>query len=223
MRGIAKNEDNHFYVVDSGNNRVLKFDDHWKPLRITNTELKEDGHVFINHPFGLYVTSDFVFVCAKRKSEICIFFHNLDHYCDIPHLINVTDVTMHDGRFFATTKGGIVVLEINFKSRSYKATKISSIVTKNGMEQPFDDNKELRSICASDKYLYVTENYEKLFCLQYEPDRFKLNLIASLENCHPIVVFHHSGTIYLSQEDKSTPEKLFQDPSSGEMKILACF
>ena len=198
IRGIAKDNENCFYVVDSLNKRVLKFNSNWTLLRRTSHNSTQNGMV-LNGPFGIYVNEKYVFVCARRNSKICIFDHELNLCYRIKHR-NIEsgpiDITFFEGKFFVVIKNAIVVFEIDFESKNYKVVKITKFYNDHKPE-PFNAELELRGITASDQYLYVTETSGRLLCLLYHDH--KLIYISSIPNCSPVVVVHNAGSIYYSR------------------------
>ena len=199
IRGIAK-DDKHFYVVDSLNRRVLKFDSMWNPVRRTSRGCTKDGFV-LSEPYGIYVHGEYVFVCARRNQKICIFDHELNLRYSIKHHhleSGPIDITFFDGKFFVTINSAIIVLEIDFESKVYKISKKSRFLVENKPE-PFNEELELRGITASDQYLYVTENGGRLLCLWYHPKNCQLLYIHSIPRCSPLVVVCDARQVYYSR------------------------
>ena len=203
IRGIAKGGE-HFYVVDSLNRRVLKFDSMWNPLRRTSHKSTINGPV-LSEPYGIYVNGEYVFVCAHRNKKICIFDHELNLCYSIKHRhleSGPTDITYFDGKFFVTIKSAIIVLKIDFERKTYKISKKSRFFVDNKPE-PFNAELELRGIAASDQYLYVTETSGRLLCLSYHPKNYQLVYMGSIPPCSPIVVVCDAQRVYFSRR---TPE-----------------
>ncbi|CAI8042478.1 hypothetical protein GBAR_LOCUS23575 [Geodia barretti] len=199
IRGIAKYGKN-FYVVDSLNRRVLKFDSKWNPVSRTSRRSTKNGLV-LSEPYGIYINGEYVFVCARRSKKICIFDHELNLRYSIKHHhleSGPIDITFFDGKFFVTIKSAIIVLEIDFERKTYKICKKSGILMDNKPE-PFNAGLELRGIAASDKYLYVTETGGRLLCLWYHPTNYQLVYTDSIPQCSPVVVVYDAGCVYYSR------------------------
>ena len=225
IRGIAK-YDEHFYVVDSLNRRVLKFDSKWNPVCRTSRRSTKNGLV-LSEPYGIYINGEYVFVCARRSKKICIFDHELNLRYSIKHRhleSGPIDITFFDGKFFVAIKSAIIVLEIDFESKTYKISKKSRILVDNKPE-PFNAELELRGIAtsdqASDQYLYVTETSGRLLCLLYDPKNCQLVYIDSIPQCSPVVVVYDAGCVYYSRrknkEGRFAISKVIHDSSTNEM------
>ncbi|CAI8037905.1 hypothetical protein GBAR_LOCUS21172 [Geodia barretti] len=222
IRGIEKDSNNCYYVVDSSHKRVLKFDSNWNPLRRTSRNSTEYGTV-LSEPFGILATQEYVFVCAYRNKQICIFDHELSLHYRITHdylLSGPTDIAVFRNTFFVTIKSSIIVFQIDFDSKTYKAMKMDSFVT-NRKTEIFKQALELRGICACKQYLYVAESSGRLLCLEYDFENSRLVYVDSIPKCCPVVVVHDAGTIYYSRrttEGKFTIARVHHDSVTNKME-----
>jgi hypothetical protein len=222
IRGIDKDSNNCCYVVDSSHKRVLKFDSNWNPLRRTSRNSTDYGTV-LSEPFGILATQEYVFVCAYRNKQICIFDHELSLRYRITHnylLSGPTDIAVFREIFFVTIKSSIIVFQIDFDSKTYKAIKMDSFVT-NRKTENFKQALELRGICASKQYLYVAESSGRLLCLEYDFENSQLVYVDSIQKCCPVVVVHNAGTIYYSRrtiEGKFTIASVHHDSATNKME-----
>ena len=222
IRGIEKDSNNCYYVVDSSHKRVLKFDSNWNPLRRTSQNSTEYGTV-LSEPFGILATQEYVFVCAYRNKQICIFDHELSLHYRITHdylLSGPTDIAVFCNTFFVTLKSSIIVFQIDFDSKTYKAMKMDSFVT-NRKTEIFKQALELRGICACKQYLYVAESSGRLLCLEYDFENSRLVYVDSIPKCCPVVVVHDAGTIYYSRrttEGKFTIARVHHDSVTNKME-----
>ena len=212
--GIAKDSDGNLYVSDSFGHRVIKFDNNWNPLRKTNHLASETTDT----SYGLYLDENFVedikerniYLCSNDK--ICILDEQLTILYSLKLKFCPLDITKFSGRIFVTAKSSIYIMDINLSQKSYKCTMYyDHMMMPEGNAEPFKDTVELRGICSSAKYLYVTEKgpNEQLLCLKFSKDKL---LYVDAENnctkhcseecspnCSPIVVVHHRGNMYYSQ------------------------
>ena len=226
IRGIAKGKgkSNGYYVVDSTKKRVLKFDSKWTPVRRTSSRSTAHGTV-LTEPFGILVTEEYVFVCAYRNHQICIFNHCLSLCYRIKHnclLSGPTDITFFREKYFVTIKSAIVVFGIDFNTKRFTTKMIDSIYISNDEPEQFNPDLELRSICASDQYLYVAEGggVGRLLCVQYDSEHNRLVYIDSISHCSPVVVVHDAGKVYYSQRTSDgsfSISKVIHNSSTNEM------
>ena len=206
VRGIGKDSDGYFYASDSlSGNRVIKFDKNWNPLRKTNRLATE----LLDAPYGIYVERLHIFVCAKDK--ICILDNNLKICYTFKLQLCPIDITKFKGSYFVTSKSAIMVIDIDLSKLKFTKKVFDSIIMPGRSTETFNKDCDLRGICATDKYLYVTEKGPsgRLLCLDY--DEGKLRFIAADEscakhcsqscskNCSPVVVAEYKGKIYYSQ------------------------
>ena len=201
IRGIAKDNKNNIYVVDSCKGQAVKFDCNLNPGSVFQT--------FLPLNYGILVTDKYIFICARTGNRICIFNPNNNIWWKIKHNImlpNQTDITMLNGTYFVTTDSAIVVITINFDNGTYIAHKIKGMYYNSNNFEHFNQDKQLRGICSDDKYLYVAEKNGRLLILKYDEVKKQLHCIDSIM-CSPIVVAHHNGTIYFSR--KGNNEKFF--------------
>ena len=196
MQGIGGIEREYFYVVDNTNNRVLKFDWNWNHRQTTS---KTVGGTLFNSPYGILVTGSNIFVCDTGNNRICIFDHTLNFVGDIScNNLPTTDIAFFKDKYFVITKDSIVILDKDFKQEE----RICSMTSQNG-DKKFDVEKGLRGICASSKYLFVTERYGRILCLEYAQNPIKLILVHQLPDCFPIVIAHHNERIFYSRSVNS--------------------
>ena len=201
IRGVDKDNSNCYYVIDW---RVRKFNSRWEPLCQTSSNSTDQGTVF-SEPFGLAVIPGYVFVCAYRKKQICIFDNDLNLLYRIDHQYLVSgpiDVMFYHNRLFVTIKAGILVFEIDFINKRFEVTKIERITMEDGRTEPFNPRLELRGICANHQFLYVAERNGRLLCLEFTSAAMELKYIDAIHRCSPYVVTHDSGTVYYSKHTK---------------------
>ena len=209
IRGIAKDKENNIYVVDSLKWRVVKFDSDLNPEQktcpvSTNSEGNQAYPHLLQEPYGILVTDKYVFVCASKENSIYIFHPNLNLLFEIKNddmLLNQTDITMLNGKYFVTTHSAIVVFNINFENETYNAHRINGMHYNGHPFEMFSKEKKLRGICSDNKHLYVAETNGRLLLLDYNETKKQLHCIDSIQ-CSPIVVAHHNGTVYFCQKDK---------------------
>ena len=199
MQGIGGIEGKYLYVVDNTNNRMLKFDWNWKLRQMTHTT---DAGTLLNSPYGILVTGSNIFVCDNGNNRICIFGHTLNFVRGIPCKNLPTDIVFLKKKYFVTTKDSIVILDRHFKQEA----RICSMTSQNGNEE-FDVEKGLRGICASSKYLFVTERYGRILCLEYAQNPIKLILVHQLPDCLPVVIAHHNERIFYSRSVNSNMDE----------------
>ena len=193
---------------------MIKFDNNWNPLRKTHHLASETTDT----SYGLYLDENVVegikerniYLCSKDK--ICILDEKLTIFYSLNLKFCPLDITKFGGRMFVTAKSAIYIMDINLSQKSYKCTMYyDHMMMPDGNAEPFKDTVELRGICSSAKYLYVTEKGPngRLLCLEFSKD--KLLYVDAEKNCtkhcseecspdcSPIVVVHHRGNIYYSQ------------------------
>ena len=73
-RGVAFDSQNHLYVVDSGNDRVQKFDTNGNYLLQFGSEGASDGQ--LNNPYGVTVHNDKVYIADSNNKRISVFQTN---------------------------------------------------------------------------------------------------------------------------------------------------
>ena len=192
IRGIERDASSNTYVVDSLNSRILKFDSEFNLIYKTCS---------ISEPFGILVRNNRVYICDNRKNKITILNDSLDLCFDIKRtdlLIDPTDITELDGTLFVTTYTAIVAIDVDFDTKSFEARKIKKMV-KDGKMESFNEDNELRGICADSEYLYVTESKGRLLRLKYDRESGQLNFTGELKDCSPVVVACHNEVIYFSR------------------------
>ena len=206
LRGIQYYAYNgSFYVVDKGRERVLKYS--------SNGELQKTSQKRFNEPYGILVHQDYVLVCSSKDYCVCVLDLELNFCFDILELGQPMDITYFNHLFFVTTRkencGEIVILDIDFGNEMGTPTFIT-----NADNTKFGER--IRGICASDKYLYVTErghrNKKKdggrILCLKYENmPSHKLKCVSEFKtpnNKHlPVdIACDENDIIYYSVEDE---------------------
>ena len=196
LRGVGLDKKGYIYVVcSSAYSKVFKLNKDMKKVR----KAHDDSSEHLGQAYELLVTPDDVLVCSYNK--ICIFNFELDLCFTLKLDFDPYGITIHDGKYFATGKGTIGVIEIKererFKTMTWKNMKI------NGQEC-----RTLRGIASSHDYLLVTENDSnspRLLLLYFENDDFKyVNTKDDFPNdegktISPIVVTHCNGAFYYSE------------------------
>lgn len=199
-RGIGTDNEGNLYVAESAKSRIVKFDNDLNAVCMTSSY---DRTTF-SRPFGILVTDQYVFACDSTEKQICIFDRNLNLSFKIKHnlLRFPTDITAFNGKYFVTSKDEIVIIDIDFKKRKFKAHIINKmILTKRDIAKSF---KSVRGICASQHYIYVTERAGRVLCLEYNAQRVQLNYVAHLTDIFPAVIAHHDGTTVCSKSISSS-------------------
>ena len=203
-RGVAFDE-HHIYLVDSGNNQILKFD--------------KNGH-FVQKllwsftlPRGIAVALEWIFVCDTGKNRIVILdksFKNgfevinksiLESPHDIACLCN-SDLPQQYDLYISNSDGKIIVLNVFLDNSQPPKIQVINIISEARMGiklQPRD--KDLRSICIVDKrFIYVTEMCDdgRLICLDLKKGGrcvYTLKRKQSSKKCRPTIVTHCGDTI----------------------------
>ena len=199
LRGISFNE--NFYVVDRGENRILKYNESWEPLRKTCSKR------FLNDPFGIYVNNNWIFLCDSKNHCVRVLDRELDHKFSIPHITEPMNITFFKQKFFVTSRelkiGLIVILDIDFCNQRYSRCDIELATS-----------KTIRGICGKDEYLYVTERDGRILCLKYETlcnihclQLYKLDHVYELTRNAPVDIVCDNKNIYYS--GKSNDNRCF--------------
>ena len=179
----------YIYVLCSGtNSRVLKLDSDLNPLLITHNDSSED----FGEAYGMLVTSDHVFVASRKYPLLCVLDLNLKYQynlelSEIPIGIAALDVN----KYIVTFEAAIGVIDINFDEKKYRERKFKCVRMENGDDNNFRARYNLRSICVSDQYIFVTEVWKprwkhaaadgRLLCLKYN-ERSGLTMVAAQSN-----------------------------------------
>ena len=214
VRGIGSDNEDNLYTVESGKDRIVKFDMHLNAV----CAAKSNDQTNYNRAFGILVT-DQVFVCDSTDKQIRIFDLNLKIKCIIKdrNLLRFpTDITTFEGKYFVSSEDEIIIIDIDFNKQKFKAHTVhkmtmngqDNIITKcfnsvRGILCASQDNtncfNSVRGICASQDYLYVTERFGRVLCLKYKAHQVQLNSVAQLTGVLPIVIAHHAGKIVCSK------------------------
>ena len=196
VRGIGRDALGNFYIVDSVNSRVLKFDENFDPMRKTCDKCNT---IFIDS-FGIIVEADHILVCAKRNNQICVLNHDLDLLCNIKllRIHDPMDITKIDENYFVSTKGAILRINFDIEKESVDVVEYKSF-KKGSLNEDFKDDLELRGICARGEYLYVSEQHEsgRLLCLKFANEELKY--VDAIPECAPNAVTKHQNKVYFSQ------------------------
>jgi hypothetical protein len=189
IRGIGRDDDGNFYVSDCFQWRILKFDKDWNLLR--QNFLKTPAACI--EPYGILVTSQYVFVCAHQKQQIWILNHTLDllYKLSLPLNFSPTDITILDNTYFVTTKSAIVMINIDFNEGSFARTSMTV--------ENINPESELRGICVKNQHLYVTEKGApgRLLCFNFDGQLKRVAAYSVSEP--PAAIAHHNGRVYYGQ------------------------
>ena len=208
IRGIGMDHQGFLYVVCSAvNSQVFKLDKDFNPVRKTANELSR----YLGVAYELLVMSDHVLVCSMNKRSICILDLNLNLHFNLNLNFGPLGITIFNGRYIVTGKGTIGVIDMDFKSKTYKIMTLKEMKIDHGTEV-FKKDSIFRSICASNEYLLVTEINEtggRLLCLQLIGNHLRCVAIKKGfsqhcsdtcdKKCSPQVVTHCNGASYYSQ------------------------
>ena len=209
LRGMGCN--NCFYVVDRGENRILKYTESWQPLRKTCSKR------FLNSPFGICVKNGWVLLCDTMNHSVHIFDVELNHKFSIPKISEPMGITFLKGQFFVTSRkpetGSIIVLSIDFINKNYTRCDIAGF------------KSTIRGICGKDDYLYVTERDGRILCLKYEIkfnfclQWYKLDSVAELDHQTPVDIVCDENIYYSGKEseNKCFVAKLNHNVQEGTM------
>ena len=204
LRGIAIDDNNCIYVVDSGRKRVVKFDKEGKFQLCTATHM--DDTIF-NKPYGILLTQEYIFVCDQAQNRICIFNRELNLLSMIEneepekYLSQPTDIAF-DGSsncYFVTNIDAIAVFDIDFANNCFRVKRITKMSTS---EDYKSDRKfqNLRGICIHNDYLYVVHRHCRILCLKYQKNPMKFTLVGEIANVSPMVIAQCEGDIYYSRK-----------------------
>jgi hypothetical protein len=188
IRGIGRDDDGNFYVSDCFQWRILKFDKDWNLLRQNFTKTAAT----CIEPYGVLVTSQYVFVCAHTKKQIWILNHTLDVCYKISLPFSPTDITILDNKYFVTAEYAIIMISIDFKAGSFERTSMT-------MENINTDSELRGIICVENQHLYVTEKGAPghLLCFQFDVDHGQLKCVAPYSVSEPpAAIAHHDGRVY---------------------------
>ena len=213
VRGIARDSKGNYYVVETREHRVLKFDDNFKPLKRSNKK----AHRFLFDPHGIFIDKEEnIFICSKIKRRICVLNIELTILYLLELEFSPVSITKFAKEIFVTTNNAIVVLNIDLINLKFEFKTHRGIVMADGNTETLDDNNDNdteRRICAGEEFLYVAEYGKsgRLLCLKY--DNNNLYCVGSEENCtklcskscssmcSPVALAYHNGKVYYSQGD----------------------
>ena len=206
VRGIGKGDNGFLYVLCSGNNsKVIKFDEDLNPVRKTNRSCAEHFGV----AYGILVTDEHVFVCARVYQKVCILDLDLNLKYFLKLSFDPIGITKLNDKYFVTTRATIGILDIDIENMKFRVKNCGKMKT-GLINKRFKRGIALREICSYNQCLYVTEKDEKnggrILCLHYQENQLILNYfyqtscqIYQSEKCCPIVIVHHNDKIIYSQ------------------------
>jgi hypothetical protein len=215
VRGIGRDAKGNYYVVDSVNSRVLKFDEEFNPMLRTSDKCD----TILNDSFGILVETSYIFVCAKRKKEICIFNHGLDLLYKINGIgFSPIDIAKIGKDYFVSTNSAILLIDLDIDKKSVENFHAFKCFSNGSNTEVFEPNLELRGICAIDRYLYVSEQHKngRLMCLEFTGK--ELRYIDAIQKCAPNAVSHHNGKIYYSEGVFNGKFYIVEVTHKGDMK-----
>ena len=209
VRRITKDKNGYYYVVEhSPKHHVIKFDGDWKPLRKSN----QNAMGLLYDPHGIFIDEDIqrIFVCSKNK--ICILNTDLTICYEFMIKPSPMFITKHKDKYFVATEAAIIIITIDLHNLKFEGQICSSIIMPN-RENIFKVREDLtlRGIYASKNYLYVIQfgGSGRFLCLKYHKNN--IECVYADENCtrfcskdcheqcSPVALTYHDGTIYYSQ------------------------
>ena len=205
VRGIGKGDNGFLYVLCSGNNsKVIKFDEDLNPVRKTNRSCAEHFGV----AYGILVTDEHVFVCARVSQKVCILDLDLNlQYC-LKLNVSPIGITKLNDTYFVTAIAAIGILDLDIDNMKFRV-KICQEMKTGLTTERFKPEIALKGICSDNQYLYVTErdhsNGGRILCLHYQENQLILKYFYqnSCQHCTPIccpiVIAHHNDAIIYSQ------------------------
>ena len=206
VRGIGKNDCFLYVLCSCTYSKVFQFDEELKPVRKTN----EDSAKHFGEAYGILVSDEHVFVCARAKQKVCILDLKLNlQFCLKFDEINPIGITKFNDKYFVTTTAAIGILDLDIENMKFRVKRCGKMKTVLTTEQ-FKPGIELRGICSDNQYLYVTERDEsnggRILCMHYQENKLILNYFhqtscqdCKSNKCCPIVIVHHDGTIIYGQ------------------------
>ena len=230
VRGIGKDNYGFLYVLCSSNkSKVLKFDEELNSVRKTNKTCAEHFGV----AYGILVTDEHVFVCARVSQKVCI----LDLELNLKYLLkldfNPIGITKLNDKYFVTTKAAIGILDLDIENKKFRVKNCGEMKTGLSTEQ-FKRGIALRGICSDNQYLYVTERDDKnggrVLCLHYQENQLILKYVCRTscqdcksKKCCPIVIVHHKDKPIYSQgswERKFHIRRLAYDGTTATSELI---
>ena len=205
VRGIGKDNYGFLYVLcSSTNSKVFKFDEKLNPVRKTNKNCAEHFSV----AYGILVTDEHVFVCARLNQKVCILDLDLNLQYYLKLYFNPIGITKLNDKYFVTAIAAIGILDMDIENMKFRV-KICREMKTGFTTERFKPGIALRGICSDNQYLYVTEmdhsNGGRVLCLHYQENQLILKYICRnscqdcTPNCCPVVIVHHNDTIIYSQ------------------------
>ena len=216
IRGIGENNGFLYVLCSAPDSQVVKLDKQYFK------EEKKSSDTCGNHfgeAFGMLVTSDNVLVCSERKTQICVLDFDLKICYNLKIGFGPISIAKFRNHFIVTSKTTIAVIDIDFAEGTFNIIAKLEGFIKDKNTVCFKQDVELRSICASDRYIYVTQNDDDvdapglpMLCFEYDEKQCKLNYVCEVRNfqekncnkcsetCGPVVVIcHNNNTIFYSQ------------------------
>ena len=199
VRGIGKDNYGFLYALCSSTySKVIKFDEELNPVRKTNRNCAEH----FGEAYGILVTDEHVFVCARVSQKVCILDLNLNLQYFLKLNFNPIGITKLNDKYFVTTTAAIGILDVDIENMKFRVKICGEMKT-------FKPGIVLRGICSDNQNLYVTEsdqiNGGRVLCLHYQENQLILKYFYpnSCQDCTrnfcPIVIVHHNDTIIYSQ------------------------
>ena len=209
IRGIGM--DNKGYLYVAANSKVFRLNkDNMKPVRKTHHE--SSNHLQEAYQLIVVPKYEYVLVCSNKKRKICIFDYDLKLCFYLTLNFQPNGIAILHDRYFVVGKGTVATINIDFESKKYYTMEWKQMKVGGDFES-FQEQANLRGICASNDYLLVTEVNEnssgRLLCLQVTDDQLECVAIKNkfsehcidgcTEGCSPVVVTHSNGADYYSQ------------------------
>ena len=190
-RGIAVDNCGCVYVVDSGNNRIIKFNSN--NMYVCSTT--EDFPPLLHSPHGIVIVNDYVYVCDNGQDRIAVFDLELQmlHYSGDAIIRNPIGIA-HDrstGTFFVV--GDPEWRLITFKHHPTRRGK--EIEVQKRIREKIGNRhlSRLRDIAIENDYVYVTEIDDHTivyFTIKFE-------YIGDYEFEHPTILQVCEGKLYV--------------------------
>ena len=164
-------------LVSKADSEVLKLN---KTLKF---KIKSKCAEHLGTAYGILVTPEYVLVCSRTNKLICVLDLCLE-FCFNIQLQEICEDTFDPfaiatvkNKYFVTGIASIVAFDIDFAEEKPKDGIMFTNVE--GNAKLFEPQFKLRGICASDRYLYVTQIKEdkscgkSLLCLEFDGKRLK--------------------------------------------------
>ena len=206
-RGVALNsEENRIYVVESGKNRILKFDIQGKCVG----ESPDDVDLF--SPRGLVEKNEWIFVCDTSRNKIKILDKYLQLRFDLHNdsVINSPqDIACLFDRLsksytlcIALNNQTVVVLQVDLDGQPKILCEF--IITQSIMGIELKTNM-MRSICiVEEKFIYVTEMRKggRILCLNLKSGRYVDSFVMKPKVWPKLIANHGETIIYTVFTDR---------------------